>query len=69
MRLDHGAAFAVGLDMELPWCPLPLAAAVRLFWHLDAIRVVLPEVAAAPLAVPPPPRRRRPERAAAGTLH
>ena len=68
MRLDHGAAFAVGLDMELPWCPLPLAAAVRLFWHLDVIRVVPLEPAAEPPAVPPP-RRRRPERAAAGTLH
>lgn len=68
MRLEDGPAFAVGLDMELPYCPVPLIVAVRLFWHLDPIRVasLAIDVEAAPDLPPPAPV---PAATAAGTLH
>jgi hypothetical protein len=42
MRLSDAPVFAAGLDMELPYCPLPLIQAARLFWQLDPIRVTMP---------------------------
>lgn len=68
MRIADAPAFAVGLDLEMPLCPLPMATAVRLFWQVDAIRVAPPvegDVAQViPVNVPPAV----PERGM-GTLH
>ena len=68
MRLADAPAFAVGLDLEMPFCPLPMATAVRLFWQVDAIRVA--RVAEPELAQVPPAAVSAavPERGM-GTLH
>lgn len=68
MRLQDGPTFAAGLDMELPYCPVPLTVAVRLFWHLDPIRVApLAPAEVVPAELPPPAPAPTP--AATGTLH
>lgn len=54
MRFADAPAFAAGLDMELPYCPLPLTQAARLFWHLDAIRVTVPAETTEAAPEPPP---------------
>jgi hypothetical protein len=66
MRLDDAAPFAAGLDLDEPWCPLPLPTAVRLFWAAEPIRVA---VDAGDEAMPPPPPVLVVGAAAAGTLH
>jgi hypothetical protein len=68
MRIADAPAFAVGLDLEMPLCPLPMATAVRLFWQVDAIRVARAVDGEAAQAIPVNVPPAIPERGM-GTLH